>query len=196
MALGKSGVNLAFSVIVLVLALTAATSIYFHSSRTANQPAVMKRAPDNPLPENHPNIDAVQRLAALDQMSAKDPKNPEFQTQIANLYYDLGQYEKAAEFYRRSLNLRPEEPDAETDLAICLHYLGQDDKALETLDRVLKYSPGFTQALFNKGAILISGKKDIKTGIEVWEELLRTNPDYPQKADLEQRISNLKRSIQ
>jgi tetratricopeptide (TPR) repeat protein len=128
-------------------------------------------------------------------MSAGDPQNPEYLTQIANLYYDIGQYDKSVDFYQRSLVLRPQDPNVETDLAACFHYLGQDDKALETLDRVLKYSPGFAQAMFNKGIVLIGGKKDIEGGIRVWEDLLRDNPNYPQKAELEQRINRLKGAI-
>lgn len=196
MAFSKISVNLIFALVVSVLALTAATFIYINFGRPAIQPAAMKRSSDNPLPESHPDIDVAQKLAALNQMSARDPENPEYPIQIANLYYDLGQYDRAADYYQRGLNLRSGDPNAETDLAVCMHYLGQDDKALETLDRVLKYSPGFSQALFNKGIILISGKKDIKSGISVWEELLRTNPDFPQKAELEQRINKLKGSIQ
>jgi tetratricopeptide (TPR) repeat protein len=195
MAFGKSGVNLVFALVVSVLALTAAISIYVNSGRQVIQPSATKGSPNNALPENHPDIDISQKLAALNQMSAKDPKNPEYQIQIANLYYDLGQYEKAADYYQRGLRLRPGDPNAETDLAVCMHYLGQDDKALKTLDKVLKYSPGFAEAMFNKGIILISGKKDIKAGISVWEDLLRTNPDFPRRSELEERINNLKRSI-
>ena len=90
---------------------------------------------------------------------------------------------------------KPGDANVETDLAVCLHYLVQDDKALEILDRVLAYRPGFSQALFNKGTILINGKKNVKAGIDVWENLLRTNPDFARKSELEQRIGKLKGSI-
>ena len=148
------------------------------------------------MPANNPPIDAAERLAALEKMSAQDPQNPDHQTQVANLYYDLGQYEKAADFYERSLKLRPKDPNAETDLAVCLHYIGQSDKALETLDAVLGYSPGFVQAMFNKGVILASAKKDTKGAINIWEDLLRSNPNYPQRSELEQRIRQLKGSAE
>lgn len=147
------------------------------------------------LPANHPNIDISKQVAELSEMTARDPQNPQFQTQIANLYFDTGQYDKASGYYQRSLALRPGDPNVETDLAVCLHYSGQDDKALETLDKVLSYSPNFSQALFNKGVILINAKNDIKAGIRVWEDLLRTDPDFARKAELEQRINKLKESI-
>jgi tetratricopeptide (TPR) repeat protein len=114
---------------------------------------------------------------------------------LANLYYDNGEYEKAAAAYQESLNLHPQDPGVETDLATCYYNLGQEDKALEILDRVLKYRPGFSQAMFNKGIVLISGKKDIKGGIAIWEELLRLDPVFAQKAELEQKIHQLKASV-
>lgn len=194
MATGKFGVNLAFACIVSVLAVTAAIGFYGNS----HTPAVSGNAATQSggrLPKDHPDIDVAQRIAALGAKIAQDPNNVEYQTQIANLYYDSRQYEKAIEHYRRSLKLRPEDPNVETDLAVSLHYAGRDDEALEALNRVLSYSPGFSQALFNKGIILINAKKDVNTAIRLWEELLRRDPDFAREAELEQRIKILKESI-
>jgi tetratricopeptide (TPR) repeat protein len=195
MALSRSTINIIFACAVIALALVAGGFVYLHSDRPGAAPSETPNPTDNTLPETHPPVDAAERLAALEQMSAKDPQNPDHQTQVANLYYDLGQYEKAADFYERSLKLRPKDPNVETDLAVCYHYLGRSDKALETLDKVLGYSPGFAQAMFNKGVILANAKKDAKGAIIIWEELLRSNPDYPQRPELEKRIRQLKGSM-
>jgi len=135
------------------------------------------------------------KLAALEEMAAKDPQNADIRTQIGNIHYDLNQFEKAIEFYQQSLKIHPKDPNVETDLATCFHYLGQHDKALEIMDKVLSYSPNYSQAMFNKGIVLISGKKDIKAGIAVWEELLRLNPGFDRKADIEKTIRQLKASV-
>jgi hypothetical protein len=42
--------------------------------------------------------------------------------------------------------------------------------------------------------VLINGKKDIKGGFSVWEDLLRTDPDFPHREELEQKIRQLKGS--
>ena len=195
MALNKFGVNVILGCIVAALALTAGTFLYINSDKPEIRPAAPQAPGENALPENHPSIDTANTLAALEKMSAADPQNPDYQTQIANLYYDLGQYAKAVGFYEKSLGLKPRNPNVETDLAACYHYLGQNEKALETLEKVLAYSPGFAQAMFNKGIVLISAKSDIQGGVKVWEDLLRLNPDYPQKAELEQKIHQLKNAI-
>jgi tetratricopeptide (TPR) repeat protein len=77
-------------------------------------------------------------------------------------------------------------------MATCYHFKGQHDKALEILDRVLRYRPGFPQALFNKGIILQIGKSDNRGAVAAWEELLRVNPEFPQRAELEERIRQLR----
>lgn len=185
-------VNILFAVIVVILGATAAVYMF---RNTVRQDA-SAQATGSPLPENHPPVDSGNRIAALQQLFDREPQNPDYPAQIANLYYDMGQYDKAADFYQKSLNLRPRDPNVETDLATCFHYLGRDDRSLEILDNVLKYSPGFAQAKYNKGIVLIEGKKDVHAGISVWEDLLRSAPDYPQRAELEKRISQLKASRQ
>ena len=192
MAISKFSVNLIFAAIVIALALTAAMFIQTNSTRNDTQPAAVQETPGGSMPP----IDAQQRLAAMEQLSAQDPQNADYQTQTANLYYDIGQYEKAVSFYEKSLSLRPNDPNVETDLAVSFHYIGQSDKALERLDNVLRYSPGFPQAMFNKGVILMEARKDAKGAIAIWEDLLRLNPSYAQRSDLERRIRQLKGSNQ
>lgn len=194
MALNKSGINLILALVVTALALTAGSFLYLNRDHLAVTPAVTGDSPVGAQPENHPPAGMAEQLAALEKMSEKDPQNPDHQTQVANLYYDLGQFDKAIPFYQRSLKLRPGNPNVETDLAVCFFYLGQNDQALETLDNVLRYSPNFVHAMFNKGIMLASAKKDAKGAIAVWEDLLRTNPDYPQRAEVERRIRELKDS--
>jgi tetratricopeptide (TPR) repeat protein len=194
MHLNKLGLNLVFACVVAALGVTAGIAIF----KGLNPPPVQTTTQENvaaQLPENHPSLEIADKLTSLEQLAAKDPQNAGYRTQIANLYYDLGQFDKAADFYQQSLKIRPQDPAVETDLATCFLYVGESDRALETLDNVLKYSPGFPQAMLNKGVVLASGKKDAKGAIRIWEELLRSHPDFPQRAELEQRISQLKASI-
>lgn len=194
MALSRFGINLAFACIAAALVLTASAALYVNRDEPDARHAETPVQPAASMPRDHPPIDAEQRLAALEQMSTREPQNPDFQAQVANLYFDLARYETAAAFYERSLRLRPGDPAVETDLAVCYHNLGRHDQALETLGRVLQYKPGFVQAMYNKGVVLIHGKKDVAGAAAAWEDLLRTHPEYPQRAELERRIRELKAS--
>jgi len=186
--------QMVFASALLVLAVISAT-YYIREGR--NHPVILPSpSPNMPgtdaLPENHPPINNATELAALEQMSRESPQNPDYRTRIGNIYYDMGEYGKAATAYEQSLALNPKDPGVQTDLATCLHYLGQHDKALELIDRVLSENANFEQALFNKGVILLEGKKDKQGAAAAWEALLGIRPDLPQRSQLEERIRQLR----
>jgi tetratricopeptide (TPR) repeat protein len=194
MASDKVGVNLIFALVVAALGLTAGASAYLNRNQPHIPSAPAQEEPAGRLPENVPQIDAMKRLAALEQMSAKDPANAGYLAQIANAYYDLGEYGKAADFYQKSLKIQPRDPHVETDFATCLQYMGRHEEALEILNRILDYSPNFPQAMFNKGIVLAADGNDIQGGIAVWEDLLRLHPEFSRSAGLEQKIKQLRAS--
>ncbi len=188
----KFRLNLLFGSVVVLLAGTAVTGMYTNR----NLPPILEApaaVPDTmALPENHPPIDAGAGITALEKVARENPQDADIRTQIANAYYDAGRFDKAVEAYQESLRLHPNDPAVQTDLATSYHYLGQHDKALELLEQVLKSNPGFAQALYNKGVILQAGKNNVAGAIAAWEALLRTDPNYPQRAELEKKISELK----
>ncbi len=190
----KGKINAIFGVTVILLAAVVAVSMYFNRDQAPVQDAVAPGVPSNaPLPEGHPSVDSSNKIASMEQMSQGEPQNADLKTQLGNAYYDAGQYQKAADAYEQSLKLQPQNAGVETDLATCYHFLGQHDKALATLDKVLKYHPGFPQALFNKG-IVLQATNDAKGAIAAWQSLLASDPNFPQRADIEQRINQLKSS--
>jgi tetratricopeptide (TPR) repeat protein len=190
MASAKFRTNLVFAAITALLLLTALTAGYRRLEERRQHPERVRSA--SPAP---PAADAsAARLAQLERLAAEDPRDPDALTRIANLHYDLGRFREAAAYYEKSLGLRPGDPNVETDLATCYHYLGEHDRALELLDTLLGRQPGFSQARFNKGIVLLNGKKDVRGAISTWEELLRTDPGYPHKEELRERILQLRQS--
>ncbi len=189
----KENINLAFGAVILVLGLLAAASMYANRGRPAIREAPAGATQEETrLPENHPSMDLSNRLMALEESSRKEPGNAEYKIEIGNVYYDMGQYQKAASAYEEALKLKPQDPNVETDLATCYYNIGEHDRALQVLDNVLRYRPDFPMAMFNKGIVLQVGKNDSRGAIAVWEALLRANPDFPQRTALEQRIRESK----
>ncbi len=189
----KAYVNLVFGFLILALGLVAGATMYVNRDRPViRESAVSAPQAQQPLPDNHAPIDMSNRLMALEEMSRKEPGNAQYKVEVGNIYYDMGQYRKAATSYEEALKLKPQDPNVETDLATCYYNLGENDRALQVLDKVLQYRPGFPMAMFNKGIVLQAGKNDSRGAIAVWEALLQTNPDFPQRAALEQRIRESK----
>lgn len=195
MAISKTGINSIFACLAAVLVFAAVAALYLNRDSSAKMPAVNRGTSGTQLPENHPSGEVAEMLMSLEQKMAEDPENPVYPAQIANLYFDAGQFDKAVGYYQRSLDIRPEDPAVETDLATCLHYLGQNERALQLFDKVLKYQPHFPQAMFNKGIVLMSAQNDIQGTIEVWEHLLQADPVFAKEAELEQKINRLKASV-
>ena len=110
MAMNRRQINFIFAVIVILLAVAAGVSIFKKSGDSVIRETAVKEAPNNTIPENHSPEEIVKRLTALIEMSDKDPQNADILTEIGNLYYDLGEYDKAIGQYRESLDIKPLNP--------------------------------------------------------------------------------------
>lgn len=194
MAKRKTKINVVFALLsagLLITAILAAVRYEGYVIRPSNR----NTTAGSSLPENHPPVDMAQKLAELMRLSEENPQNADIHAQMGNIYYDMGEYEQAVISYRKSLDIKPNQANVETDLATCFHYLGQDDEALKRFDRVLTYNPGFVQAMYNKGVVLIHGKKDIEGGLQTWEKLLKMDLDPARRAEIEKSVRQLKSSI-
>jgi tetratricopeptide (TPR) repeat protein len=191
-------VNMLFGAIAAVLTVTALTTMYLNQDAPVIREAA-KAPGGGGLPQDHPPIDpaqmqAAERLPEAERLSRENPQSAEYKTKLGNVYYDLGQYEKAIEAYRQSLQLHPQDASVETDMATALHYLGRHDEALAAFDRVLNYQPNFPQALYNKGVVLQTAKNDVRGALSAWETLAAVNPEFAKRADLQQKIQQLRSS--
>src|SRR5579864_5515605 len=135
---------------------------------------------------------AEQAAAPLIEVVNKDPKDFDSLVKIGNLYYDGQQFPNAIQYYERALVIHPENPDVRTDMGTAYWYTGNAEKALAAMETSLKYRPGHPQTLFNLGWVRWQGKQDPKGAIEAWQQLLKANPDYPQRQQVEQYIVKAK----
>jgi cytochrome c-type biogenesis protein CcmH/NrfG len=108
------------------------------------------------------------------------------------VYYDGQQFQNAIQYYERAVDLHPENVDVRTDMGTAYWYVGNADKAIAAMETSLKYRPGHPQTLFNLGWVRWQGKNDPKGAVQAWEQLLKANPDYPQRQQVEQYIAKAK----
>lgn len=144
--------------------------------------------------------DAI-RLSALNEIEnykeilRKDPNNLQALIGIGNLYFDTRQDQLAIEHYRRALTLDPRNVNVRTDMAVCYRRKGDPDKAVEELKKVISIDPRHPQSRYNLGVILIHDKKDIEGGVEAWEALLESIPEYPYRDSLKAEIMKMRTMI-
>ena len=121
-----------------------------------------------------------------------NPKDFNTLTQLGNLYYDGQAYPQAIEYYGKALEVNPKDPDVITDLGTAYWYTGNPDKAIDEFQKSLSIRPNHPGTLFNLGIVKWQGKKDPNGAVVAWEQLLKSNPDYPQKDQVQMLIERAK----
>lgn len=155
------------------------------------QPAQVAAAAPSPAPpagmtQNAPSMDAL--AAQLLATARQNPADPTVFIQLGDLYSDHKQYAKAVEYYGKALELRPGDVNVRTDLGTAFWYTGDAQKALAEYEKSLKVDPKHPQTLFNVGLVKWQGLGDTAGAITAWKTLLRLNPQFPQRAQVENLI--------
>ena len=121
-----------------------------------------------------------------------NPKDFETLRQLGNLYYDGQAFPQAIDYYNKALTVDPKNPDVLTDLGTAYWYTGDADKALAEFGKSLAVRPNHPGTMFNEGIVMWQGKKDPKGAVVVWEQLMKTNPNYEQKDQVQTLIERAK----
>jgi cytochrome c-type biogenesis protein CcmH/NrfG len=192
---GATGTQ-AYLLAAFCLVLGVALGYLFRGSASpAAQPAVAAAVQQ----DNGSAKPGAEALAAVAQAAApyleavkQNPNDYDSLVKLGNVFYDGQQFPEAVGYYERALVIHPENADVRTDMGTAYWYAGNADKAVAAMEISLKYRPGHPQTLFNLGWVRWQGKADPKGAIEAWQQLLKANPDYPQKEQVEQYIAKAK----
>jgi tetratricopeptide (TPR) repeat protein len=134
------------------------------------------------------NVDI--QLRAFRDILARDPKNVQAAVGAGNLLYDAQRYAEAIPFYQQAFALSGADINVSTDLGTALWYAGRADEALAQYQKSLAINASHAQTLFNVGIVKADGKKDYAGAIAAWQELLRTNPAYPEVLKVRSLVSD------
>jgi len=116
-------------------------------------------------------------LRRLEALTRREPQNAAAWTNLGNLNYDLHRHEEAIAAYEAALRLSPGVPDVLVDLGGMYRAVGQPRKAVACFDRALAVRGTHQFALLNKGIVLHYDLGQTLEAKEVWQTLLRINPD-------------------
>ena len=123
-----------------------------------------------------------------------DPSNAKLLNQVGIIYRSAHQFSEAVEYFQKSLAVDPKNADVRTDMAACMFYSGDVDGAISQLQQALKYDPKHPGALMNLGIVEWKAKNDVPDAVAAWEKLLKQNPDFPQKEQVQRLINEAKTS--
>jgi cytochrome c-type biogenesis protein CcmH/NrfG len=203
----------AYTLAVITLAIGIAVGYFARGSAPASVPAETAQTASAPAGMGDgamggaqlPGIGSgqQQQAAASPEVLAKaaepllvqlktNPNDFDTLAKLGNVYYDGQAYPQAIEYYEKALSVQPDNADVRTDLGTAYWYTGNPDKAIASFEKALAIRPNHPGTLFNLGIVKWQGKKDPKGAIVAWEKLLQTNPDYPQKDQVQMLIERAK----
>lgn len=145
-----------------------------------------------PSPEQLKRMADKQAEPLLAALKA-NPKDADVLAQLGNIYYDTQNFDIAVDYYGKALELTPKNVNVRTDMGTAYFRLGDSDRAIKEFETALKTDPRHGQTLFNLGIVKWQGKMDVPGAVAVWESLLKTIPDYPERDKVQQYITQAKK---
>jgi len=113
------------------------------------------------------------RIAELEQLVAKDPKNLQAWITLGNDYFDANQAQKAVQAYNKALAIDPNNANVLTDQGVMFRALGFFDRALANFEKAGKLDPKHLQSLFNIGIVYAVDLKQPDKARATFESLLQ-----------------------
>ncbi len=144
---------------------------------------------DGKLPPGHPTLEVAARLKALEEQATQNPADPQPPLELANLYYDQKQYDRAVDWYKKALALDPRNVSARTDLGTVYFNLGRPEEALKEYQESLRIDPNHEPTMFNSIIVNLEGTHNLAAARAAWDKLYRRNPAYPGLEGLKDRFS-------
>lgn len=155
---------------------------------TSVPPAVGQPAPDQ-------TSELKNRIAGLEKMVSTQPNNVDAVLQLANDYFDLGDYEKAVETYQKAISLDPNNADAMTDMGVAYRRLKKPDESVAAFRQAVSVKPDHSLALFNMGIVLKDDLKKPEEALAAWEKFLDMAADSPHSVMVKPWVQQLKESL-
>ena len=184
-------VGVAALIIGLLLGMLVGGKFMAGSANSTNQAAVQQGG--QAMMPNPGQVSA--RIAELEQLTAKDPKNLQAWITLGNDYFDSNQAQKAVQAYTKALELDPSNANVLTDQGVMFRALGFYDRALANFDKANKLDPKHLQSLYNTGIVYAVDLKQPAKAKAVFESLLQKdqNSDLARQArEMLQQLSTAK----
>lgn len=176
-SLDKSKIILLSSVFVLI----AAIIIYSGITETKTKSSI---TPDQNLPgQSRIDLNLLNEINQLENELKNDPQNSTKLLKLANLNHDAGFFEKAINYYKDYLTLKPEDNDAEVDLGVCYFELNKFEEAEKIFENVVKKNPRHQIAYLNLGIVNLN-QQEIEKAKEYFKKCIQLgeNTDAGQRA--------------
>ena len=162
----------AVSLAIVFLVLVASGMIDFSNTD-------VNTAPTSNIQQNQSSgidLTAVNRINELKTIVENNPTNKDALLELANLRFDSGFFQDAAESYNQYLKLEPNNADARIDMGVCYYNLGQFDRAESEILAALKIAPDHQIGYLNLGVINLT-RQNLEKAKEWFQKTVEIDPN-------------------
>lgn len=128
-------------------------------------------------------------IQKLREYVEKNPNDLDAVRKLADLNFDIQNWQRAQELYTHYLELKPKDTDVMTDLGITYRGLRQFDKALDMFHQAKKLDPNHWQSDYNEVVVLAFDLKKTAQANQVLTELRKMQPANPDVAKLAEAVA-------
>jgi len=187
-----------FALVCLLLGYAGGYLMHPQKPALANAPQAPIRA-TNGMPSSMPSPEQLKQMAdkQLEPMLAalqKNPSDPDLLAQIATVYLNTRQFAAAVDYYGRAVKVKPT-ADGYVKLGGAYLQAGSPDQTLDALNHALQLDPKSADALFYLGMLKWRVKNDPKGAVDAWQRLIKTNPNFSHRAEVEKMIAQAKQHM-
>ncbi|HVT57378.1 MAG TPA: hypothetical protein VHR45_03175 [Thermoanaerobaculia bacterium] len=127
---------------------------------------------------------AMAEIQQLRDYVAAHPKDADAVLKLANLNFDIHNWDRCRELYTQYLSLRPGDPDILTDLGITYRELHQFQSALDQFRRAEQVAPNHWHSVFNQVVVLGFDLKQYDAAERALARLRQLQPGRPEVGQL------------
>jgi cytochrome c-type biogenesis protein CcmH/NrfG len=180
---------------IVVFAAGFAAGVVFSAWKLQDLGGVTPSTPEA-APQAVQKDDMQNRIAGIERMLAANPNNLEALIQLGNDYYDIRNFEKAAEAYQKALQIDPRNPNVWSDLGAAFRRLGKPQDAVNSFRKSLEIDPNHSISLFNLGLVLRDDFKDYPAALKEWEQFLQKAGDSPHAVMVRPWVQDLRQKVE
>src|SRR5580658_1960589 len=129
-----------------------------------------------------------QAIEAYDRCVAVDPQNVNALLNCGTLYYEDGNFEKAADYFQRALAAQQENPLAHFNLGSVLEEIGKLEEARRHLRQAVLLDPNYSDAHYNL-AFVCEKLNAFSEAREHWRVYINLDPVGPWSTYARQRLA-------
>ena len=184
--------NLHFAILGIILGASSGYVYAFYNAHSKQPPPPLTDTQvQSEMPNDHPDVNNEQMLAAMRKAVEADPTHPEVVKRYALALFEASQFEEAGKWFGKAVELDPKNVDTRSMYGAVLWRLGDRDGAATQLEETLKLDPRNIPSLHGL-ALLALERQDGPAAAQFIKQIEAVEPTYNQLPELRTRLQAIR----